>query len=219
MNASELDFTVELKEKQEALDKTNAALKESGSALAEERRKVEELQARVREKTELQQKILNLRRTADELRSELSNRPSTVNGAPLEHISIGEADRGLDFGGQLGAIEHVFPNGAPDSSMVLSPEQVNFLSSLERAEVLSGRVRAYQQHNQGLENQAKGLRSRSTELEERYRKIVSLCTGAEVSKVDGILDNLVQAVVSEQKENVELGRVRDFLRMLQGSES
>jgi hypothetical protein len=27
----------------------------------------------------------------------------------------------------------------------------------------------------------------------------------------------VQAVVSEQKENVEPGRIRDFLRMVQGS--
>ena len=83
--------------------------------------------------------------------------------------------------------------------------------------MLSGRVRAYQQHNQKLDGQARTLKGRSTDLEERYRKMVTLCTGAEAAKVDGILDRLVQAVVSEQKENVELGRVRDFLRLLQGN--
>jgi hypothetical protein len=57
LTASEVDFATELKEKQETLDKTNAALKESGSALAEERRRLEELQARARERDELEQKI------------------------------------------------------------------------------------------------------------------------------------------------------------------
>jgi hypothetical protein len=36
-----------------------------------------------------------------------------------------------------------------------------------------------------------------------------------VGNVDQVLDSLLQAVVSEQKENVELGRVREFLRMVQ----
>ena len=86
---------------------------------------------------------------------------------------------------------------------------------LERAEVLSGRVQAYQQHNEGLEQKTRELKSKSRELEERYKKIVSLCTKVDVESVDQVLDSLLQAVVSEQKENVELGRVREFLMMVQ----
>jgi hypothetical protein len=135
----------------------------------------------------------------------------------VDDVAIGEADQGLDFGGHIAAVEHLFPGGEADPSIALSPEQFKFLASLERAEVLSGRVKAYQQHNHALEAEAKALRSRSSELEERYKKIVSLCTGAEEEKVDGLLDSLVQAVVSEQKENAEPGRVRHFLRLVQGS--
>ena len=46
------------------------------------------------------------------------------------------------------------------------------------------------------------------------------CTGADEEKVDELLDNLVQAVISEQKEiasNSQLPRVREFLRLVQGS--
>ena len=134
-----------------------------------------------------------------------------------EPIPVGEADKGLDFGGRLGYIDQLFPGGMIDPSIPLNQDQANFLAMLERGEVLSGRAKAYQQHNMMLDNQAKDLKVRSTELEERYKKIVSLCTGAEVEKVDELLDGLVQAVISEQKEmadSSELGRVRDFLRLV-----
>lgn len=220
LSQSEADFEAEMKEKNETLDKTNAALKESGSSLAEERRRLEELRAKVREKDELEQKINNLRRSADSIRSDLSK--NAVRSPRLQdNIGVGQADKGLDFDGRLADLNQYFPGGADDPVLTLTPDQANFLASLERAEVLSGRVKAYQQHNQTLENQARMLKARSSELEERYKKIISLCTGAEVGKVDELLDSLVQAVISEQKEmsdNMELGRVREFLRMVQGNE-
>ena len=219
LSASEADFAAELKEKQEDLDKTNAALKESGSALAEEKKRLEVLQAKARETSELEQKIRNLQRTAEEIRGELARSSGPGPAILDDQVTVGDADKGLDFGGHLVAVEHLFPNGIPDPSLPLTPEQVNFLSSLERAEVLSGRVRAYQQHNHALEKQANALKSRSIELEERYRQMVSLCTATEVSKVDGILEHLLQAVMSEQKESVDPGRVRDFLRTIEGHES
>ena len=218
---NQAEFAAEMKEKQEILDKTNAALKESASALAEEKRKLEELQAHAREKEELEQKIKNLRRSASEIRNRLKQ--AQPNMTPVqEHIQIGEADRGLNFEGNLGVVEQLFPTGMFDPSMPLTADHQKFLSVLERGEVLSGRVQAYQQHNSNLDQQAKALKSRSTELEERYKKIISLCTGADVEKVDSLLDGLMQAVISEQKEtssSLELGRVRDFLRLVQGSEA
>jgi len=211
---AEQDFNTELKEKQEVLDKTNAALKESGSLLAEEKRKLEELQAKSREKEVLEQQIKNLRRSSEELKGRVS-----AQGLPVQpDVQIGEADKGLDFGGNLAMIALLFPGGAIDRSVPLTPEQGSFLASLERADVLAGRAKAYQQHNQVLDEEAKILKSKSTELEERYRKIVSFCTGAPVEKVDELVDSLIQAVVSEQKEmstGADLGRVRDFLREVQ----
>ena len=138
----------------------------------------------------------------------------------MENVSIGEADKGLDFSGRISELEHVFPDGDRSPHTQLTSDQKAFLSSLEleRTEVLSGRVKAYQAHNEGLERTAKELKSKSGELEERYKKIVSLCTKVEVESIDEVLDSLLQAVVSEQKENVELGRVREFLRMVRAEE-
>ena len=217
--ASEVDFATELREKQEDLDQTNLGLKEAGTTLAEERRRLQDLQARCREKHELEQKIANLNRFNTALRAELSQSGGQVTNGVPENVAIGEADKGLDFDGRVASVEQMFPNGEEniDPNGPVTSEQRAFLSSLERADVLCGRVKAYQQHNAELEGQAHELKSMSHELEERYRKIVSICTGVEVNKVDEMLSNLVEAVVTEQKENMELGKVRDFLRLVQGT--
>ena len=217
MSQSEADFAAEMKEKKDVLDKTNAALKESGSSLAEERRRLDEAQAKVREKEELEQKINNLRQASAKLRTELNQ--SQMDAPIQESVAVGQADKGLDLDGQLPMVAQLFPDGETDP-MTMTQEQAHFLSCLERSEVLSGRAKVYQRHNQQLEQMAKTLKARSAELEERYKKIVSLCTGADEDKVDELLDHLVQAVISEQKEmsgNSQLGRVREFLRMVQGS--
>jgi sugar diacid utilization regulator len=219
LSQSEADFTSEMKEKKEVLDKTNAALKESGTSLADERRRLDEARGQVREKEELEQKIHNLRQAATKLRAELSEMERSTPTIQ-DHVVVGEADKGLDLDGQLPLVGQLFPDGEVTDPGSMSQEQANFLGSLERAEVLSGRVKVYQRHNAQLEQTAKTLKARSGELEERYKKIVSLCTGAAEDKVDGLLDHLVQAVISEQKEmsnNSQLGRVREFLRMVQGS--
>lgn len=218
--ASEVDFATEVREKQEELDETNRCLKEAGTALAEERRRLQDLQARCRGKQELAQKIANLTRSNAELRAELSrSNGQEANGVVAENVAVGEADKGLDFDGSLGAVEQMFPNGDEnvDPDGPLTGEQRAFLASLERADVLGGRVKAYQQHNARLEGEAQQLKGMSHELEERYRRIVSICTGVDVDSVDEMLGHLVQAVVTEQKENMELGKVRDFLRLVQGS--
>ena len=217
LSQSEADFSAEMKEKKETLDKTNAALKESGSTLAEERRRLDEVKAKVREKDELEQKVSNLQQATIKVRSELQQ--GEAAGSIQNEVPVGSADKGLDCEGRLALVAQMFPEelGEPNT-MALDQDQVNVLGAMERAEVLSGRSRAYQGHNQQLEQMARTLKAMSVELEERYRKMVTLCTGANPDQVDDLLDGLVQAVISEQKDNnLELGKVRKFLRMVQGS--
>jgi regulatory protein SWI6 len=214
LSQSKADFDAEMKEKQGVLDKTTAALRESSSTLKEERARLERLRAKVREREDLDHKIKNHRRAQAEIQQEVQN-ASPVGAEP---VSIGEADRGLDLNGQLQHVEQVFANGAVEAGMPLSQEQLDFLSGMERAEVLVGRVQAYREHNERLEQRARELRAKSSQLEDKYKKIIVLCTGADDGKVDDLLDSLVQAVISEQKEmgdGTELSRVRDFLRLVQ----
>lgn len=216
LSKSAADFQAEMKEKQEALDKTHAALRESSAALKEEKARLERLRGRAREQEELEQKIKTHRRLQTTLRKDLKS-TSPVGAEPVE---VGEADKGLDHNGQLHHIDPIFGGGMHDPSIPLSQEQINFVAGMERAPVLAGRVDAYRQHNARLEQQARDLRARSNELAEKYRKIIVLCTGADESRVDELLDNLVQAVISEQKEvgdGSELSRVRNFLRLVQNN--
>lgn len=244
MTQSSSDFRTELKEKQETLDKTNAALKESGSSLSEERKRLEELQAKAREKDELQLKIQNMRRTIEETKREMmaKNKDSQIR---KDIVIVGEADNGLNFNGNLSTLSSLFP--IIDDNIDFDPSKADFsylnlesaapiLSALESAAVLSGRVHAYKQHNDGLANQVKVLKGKSSDLEERYKRIVSLCTGASEAEVEGLLDRLVQAVVSEQRDGAvtstgkdtnggngggmnELARVREFLRLVRGNDA
>ena len=45
--------------------------------------------------------------------------------------------------------------------------------------------------------------------------MVSLCTGVEENKVDEMVDGLSIAVESERGEDVEVARVREFLRRVE----
>ena len=197
------------------LDNKSRELKDVSNALVDERRRLEELQAKQREKEELLQKISNLQRSAAELRESL---PLDSGEQAMISVAIGEADKGLDFDGQLAKLKALFQHPDMGPHIPFTQEQVAVLSTLERVDVLSGRVKAYMDHNETLEWKSKELKGKSAELEERYKKIVSLCTKVEPENVDNVLDSLLQAVVSEQKENVELGRVRQFLRMVHGDD-
>lgn len=213
---ADAQFQAEIKEKDEVLNKTNAALKESGSSLLEEKKKLDSLTVKVREKEEFEEKIKNLQKFNEGMRSQISSMSQVQ-----EHVQIGEADKGLDLDGKIGKVDDLFPAGANELGSTLTQEQIQLLTSLERAEVLTGRVQAYQTHNALLDNEARGLKGRSSELEEKYRKIISLCTGTPEERVDDLLDGLVQAVISEQKDmasSVDLSRVRDFLHLVQHSD-
>ena len=57
------------------------------------------------------------------------------------------------------------------------------------------------------------------ELEKKLRRVVALCTGVEEEKLDIMIGGLITAVESEKGEDVEVSRVREFLRKVEGVES
>ncbi|THU87994.1 hypothetical protein K435DRAFT_782260 [Dendrothele bispora CBS 962.96] len=62
-----------------------------------------------------------------------------------------------------------------------------------------------------MEERLKGLKGASTEKEYMCRRIVALCTGVPVDKVDEMLDNLVIAMESEAQV-IDIGRVSGFMQ-------
>lgn len=205
----------ELRVKQDLIDQAHARLRECSASLGEERRRLEELRRRAKESAEMKQKIQNLKRAANEQRVRLQQMKGKPNGDSFPNVRVGEADAGLQIEAQrlphpaeIDVAHPLLPN--------LEQDQVLYITSLPNPEILRARLLAYRENNNLLREQSKQLKSRSSELEEKYRRVVALCTGVEDSKVEELLGGLVAAVESERGEDVEVGRVREFLRRVEG---
>lgn len=208
-------FKSELQQKQSLIDQTHAKLRESTSLLNEERRRLEALQQKADKRKELRNQIANLRRANAEHRAQLAA-ASSMNGtgsgsmeAQLKSdIKIGDADAGL-------TVDTSLFNTGSTSPTSLTPQQTQQLAALPSVPVLNARTAAYKRVNARLEAQLKEYKSRSSELEAQMKKIVGICTGVGEEKVDEMLDGLQAAVDSERGEEVEVGRVREFLRKVE----
>ena len=180
--------------------------------LSEERRRLAELQRKSDDRKALRQRIANLRRANDHQRAYLS---SNANGSsPTEirpDIQVGEADAGLEIDTTIIQLSH-------DHSQPLQilPQQREYLAALPPTAILKARTTAYQRNNARLEAQAKTLHDQSSELETQLRKLVCLCLSLEEGQLDQLVGGLHAAVESERGEDVDLARVREFLRKAEG---
>ncbi|MCJ1463121.1 transcriptional regulator swi6 [Pseudocyphellaria aurata] len=211
VNDASSSFKSELQSKQSLIDKTHAKLRETSSLLASERRRLDEMQRKDSERKLLRQKIANLRRANEELCKELALGTGSDSHFDLRtDIKIGEADAGLEVDASR------LPETETGQPLKMTPAQREYLATLPPTEVLLARVAAYKKNNERLEAQAKSLQSRSSELEGQLRRVISICTGVPEEKIDEIAGGLVAAVESERGEEVEVGRVREFLRRVDG---
>jgi hypothetical protein len=85
--------------------------------------------------------------------------------------------------------------------------------------VLRHRLDTYTHANAALLTRSRKLKEKDGQLEQMYRKVVSLCTKVEESRIEECLESLVAALDSEEGEGVEVGRVREFLRKVEGVEA
>ena len=106
--------------------------------------------------------------------------------------------------------------GHNDPSNLQSTHTYQFASVLPSTPILRARVAAYNVNNEQLAAQSAKLKARSGELETRYRRVISLCTGVEENRVEEMLPALVAAVESENSDGMEVARVREFLKKVEG---
>ncbi len=198
-------FKSELQQKQSLIDQTHLALREATSLLADERRRLASLEQKATTRNHLRQQCANLRRANALHRAEFAR--SGAPGVLKEDVKIGEADAGLQIDASLF-------NSSTDPEN-LTPQQIAALAAMPSTAVLQARKEAYQVTNMRLEQQKTQLKSQSFELEAQMRRIVSLCTGVEEGKVDEMLEGLQAAVESERGGEVDVGRVREFLRRVE----
>ncbi len=199
---TELEFSKEMDKKQAVIDDLHMQLRDASGELGEQRRRLEGLQAEMNERESRKRKTSNLMRSYED-----EAEYGQVNSDP--EAQLGDADTGLG----------ISPKASPILSKVTSDHQGPIINVTERQFLAStlpplytlrARVNAYAENNKALEANVRGLQSKSSELANKYRTIIGLCTGVDDTKVDEQLDNLLRAVESEPTD-VELARVREFL--------
>lgn len=166
--------------------------------------------------TELQQKQSQIEQTLSSLReasarcSEATQRLDRLRELKEKHARLTQyrstLNRELDH-------EHrkLQKSPLPASS---TPPTLRPGSPLPHARTLASWVAAYRGNAEGLKSMIGNLQLRSTELEEKYRRVVAICTDVDVEQVDSLLEGLVQAVESDPGE-VDTRRVRSFLRKVE----
>lgn len=59
-------------------------------------------------------------------------------------------------------------------------------------------------------NMVQALKGRSRDVEQKYRRVISICTSVPEDEVDAVVDGLLKAAESES-DQIDPGRVRRFL--------
>lgn len=196
------DFKSEISTKQKQIDELHSRLRESTQKLSESRQNLDILKQSEIKLNELKQRIANLDKATSEEEQRFIDQTTELG-------SIGNYD--VDFDAdepfRVWPIYNEFqehPNQTPDS------RNIN-LQDIPPSVVLKARITAYKENERDLNNIIQELRSNSSKLESKFRRVVALCTGVEENTIDSILDGLVQAVESDPDE-VDMGRVVGFLR-------
>ncbi|KAI0114351.1 hypothetical protein GGR51DRAFT_546500 [Nemania sp. FL0031] len=190
LNETSNGFQVEMKKKQTDLDSLHATLRSTSTQLNDARRTLESLQAAAKSQLLTRQKVFNLTRGREEEQKRLAKIEQSQG--PLDGSSISwEAD--LQSLPELGSQGERRDDG-----------------SIPSATVLRARIQALKNRTELTRTGVASLKSRSKDIEIKYRKVVALCTGTSEDEVDTVLDSLVRAVESEKGE-LEVSRVRRFL--------
>lgn len=219
LSQADSQFTAEIRLKQDVIDRTNMTIRELSAVQKNQSAKLESLKARIRARNDRQRRISNLRRSIEETRARLA----AVGIKDLAGITRCSADFGYEIQPQLlnNKISHDHPNLPSGSGTHVhqfnpSNSPSSSSSSIPPLRILHARLAAYNTNNKALAARAAELKARSGELETRYRRVVSLCTGVEENRVEEMLPALVAAVESESGDGMEVTRVREFLRKVEG---
>jgi regulatory protein SWI6 len=199
-----------LESKQSRIDSLHAQLRESSALLGEQRRRREQIETQAKEQATRKHKLANLRRAMEAERARLQQMQQQMGQDTQEiEMQLGDADKGLTVPALPSNVLANISSNPQQSVSNLDQAQRQLLSSLPPAHVLRARINAYQENNQSLEQDVRDLQSKSSELVNKYRKVVGLCTNTPLNKVDQVGPKLLRAIESEP--NVDLRRIREFL--------
>ncbi|KAI0741587.1 apses-domain-containing protein [Daedaleopsis nitida] len=200
------DFAAEVKSKQDALDVTQVHLRAATRELSEQRRQIQHWQARCGELDQTTQRVRNMERALTDEdnfdwtgRRELDGSDAAPTAGPAFQAR-GQASTMSALGGAVDMpanleVDPTIPIGDTAASLV----------RLRRLKMWHSRV------EQLMETRMRSLQGASAEKEFQCKKIVALCTGVPIDKVEELLENLVVAMESEAQV-IDISRVSGFMQ-------
>ncbi|KAG8742978.1 transcriptional regulator swi6 [Ceratobasidium sp. 428] len=222
------EFHAETKSKQDSLDVAQAHLRAATRELADQRRHIAAAQARLGALDQARQRARNVARAIkDEAAFDWTGR-TEVGGAPA-HVSrgvafqyrgpgstlVGEEEAGATDG--VGGEANTTSLDVNPSSLDVDPpippggnDTITTLVRLRRLKMWHARIEEL------VEERLNATRGAGAEKEFQCKKIVSLCTGVAVDRVESMLENLLIAVESDG-QGVDLNRVAGFMQKVDPS--
>ena len=202
-----------LKQRSEQIDYLNQQIRDFSALQKQDIERVHELKESVRLRAERKAKISNLKRSVAEKRRENAHRSKHSSTPTANDIDPPWLDQSSQ------EILH-FSSDTTDISSPNDLQRQHLTANVPSPRTLKAHLNAYLAQNGELHRHADELKSRSSQLEGMYRKVVSLCTGVEEARLEEALPALVAAVESERGAlfgEGEVGRVREFLRRVVGA--
>ncbi|EFQ33774.1 uncharacterized protein GLRG_08918 [Colletotrichum graminicola M1.001] len=193
LNEARSTFQGEIKTKQAVIESLHSTLRITSAQLSEARRNLEAMQATLRKQQLARQKVSNLSHAREE-----------------EQVRLTQEQK------RAGRTDSLSSSWETELSAALETAGTNGEGGLlPSATVLKARLAAVSARRDVTRKMASALKGRSKDLEVKYRRVVSMCTGEPEDQVDAVVDGLLRAVESEKGE-LEVERVRRFLGGVEG---
>ena len=176
------DFASEIKSKQDAFDVTNAHVRAATRELAEQRKQIDMWKQRRSELDQVMQRVRNIEKAlVTEGKMDWTGR-TDASGSPVAPRSSNPAFRSR---GPATAMPEDTPN---DDAAEMSVEEQPLPAEDSLASLIKmRRMKLYQDRmSRILEERLEGLRGSSAEKEYMSKKIVALCTGIPIDKVEDV---------------------------------
>ncbi|EMR10838.1 hypothetical protein PNEG_00984 [Pneumocystis murina B123] len=204
MTILDKEFYNEIHKKQALIDLAYAQLRDATRTLAELRKNLENSRAQASYLADIQQKCRNIERAINDETLYYYNYsdPSFKTNKEITDISSNIFNEKIDPDAPFAVDISFLDVNDQDSPLYIS------------IPILRARISAYQKNAKALSSLATSLRGRSSELEDKCRRVVSLCIGVEESKVDSLLEGLLQAVESDDHQAVDMVRLSGFLKLI-----
>ncbi|KAG5647799.1 hypothetical protein DXG03_007721 [Asterophora parasitica] len=200
------DFQAEVKAKQDALDVTQAHLRAATRELAEQRKQVNLWQTRCGELDQINHRVRNVEKAVAEEdqfdwtgRTDLDGNDGRETAGPAFQWR-GQNSTMVGIGGSVDISFNVDPEPP-----IPSGDSVANLIKLRRLKIWTLRMEEL------MKARLKTLQGASAEKEYQCKKIVAMCTGIPIDKVESMLENLLIAVESET-QGADIGRVSGFMQ-------